>query len=157
MICYLENQIWLSFFWWRGQGGGLLFSGSVVSDSFQPHGLQHSRLPGPSPSPWACSNSCPLSHWAHSTVSSSVTPFSSCFQPFPASGSFLMSQFFPSGCPSIGASASASILPMNNQGWFPLEWYHLHIWGCWYFSQQSWLELMSHPAQQFTWCTLHRS
>ena len=70
------------------------FSHSVVSDSLQPHGLQHSRLPCPSVSPWVCSNSCPLSWWCHSTISSSVTPFSSCPQSFPASRSFLMSQLY---------------------------------------------------------------
>ena len=99
----------------------VLFSHSVVSDSVQPHGLKHSRLPCPSQSPGACSNSCPLSWWCHPTISSSVTPFSSCFQSFPASGSFPMSQLFTSGGQSVGASASASVLnSMNIQGWFPL-------------------------------------
>ena len=73
-------------------------------------------------SPRACSNSCPLSQWCHPTISSSVIPFSSCLQSFRASGSFLMSQFFTSGSQSIGASASASVLPINIQGWFPLGW-----------------------------------
>ena len=91
-----------------------------MSDSLQPHGLQHSRLPCPSPTPGACSNSCPLSQWCHLTISSSVTPFSSRFQSFPASGSFPMSQFFASGGQSIGVSASASVLPRNIQDWFPL-------------------------------------
>ena len=100
----------------------LLFTHSVVSDSFQPCGLQHSRLPCPSPSPGACSNSCPVHQWCHSTISSSVVPFSSCLQPFPASGSFLMSQFFASDGQSIGASVSAAVLPVNIQGWFPLGW-----------------------------------
>ena len=95
------------------------FSHSIVSDSLQPHGLQHTRLPCPSPTPGACSNSRPLSQWCHPTVSSSH-PFSSCLQPFPASGSFPMSQFFTLGGQSIGASASASVLPMNIQDWFPL-------------------------------------
>ena len=99
----------------------LLFSLLVMSDSLLPHGLQHARLLCPSPSPGACSNSCPLSRWCHPTISSSVVPFSSCLQSFPASASFLMSQFFTSGGQSIGASASASVLPMNIQGWFPLE------------------------------------
>ena len=99
----------------------LLFSVLVMSDSLLPHGLQHARLLCPSPSPGACSNSCPLSRWCHPTISSSVVPFSSCLQSFPASASFLMSQFFTSGGQSIGASASASVLPMNIQGWFPLE------------------------------------
>ena len=96
------------------------FSHSVVSDSLWPHGLQHARLPCPSPTSGASSNSCPSSWWRHPTISSSVIPFSFCFQSFPASGSFLMSQFFTSGAQSIGASASASILQMNIQNWFPL-------------------------------------
>ena len=91
-----------------------------MSNSLQPHGLQHSRLPCPSPSPGACSDSCPLSWWCHPTVSSSVIPFSSCLQSFPTSGCFLMSLFFSSGSQSIGVSASASVLPMNTQDWFPL-------------------------------------
>ena len=85
-----------------------------------PHGLQHSRLPCPSPSPRVCSNSCPLSQWCHPTISSSVIPVSSCLLSFPASGSFPMSQLFTSGGQSTGASASASVLPMNIQGFFPL-------------------------------------
>ena len=97
-----------------------MFSLSVMSDSLRPQGLQHARLPCPSQSPGVCSNSCPLSEWCHLTISSSVTPFSSCPQSFPASGSFSMSQIFPSDGQSIGASASASVLPMNIQGWFPL-------------------------------------
>ena len=92
-----------------------------MSDSLQPHGLQHARLPCPSPTPGACSNSCP-SQWCHPTISSSVIPFSSCPQFFPASGSFPVSQFFPSGGQNIGISASASVLPMNIQDWFPLGW-----------------------------------
>ena len=95
---------------------------SVMSDSLQPHGLQHTRLPCPSPTPRACSNSCPLRWWCHPTFSSSVVPFSSGLQSFPASGSFLMSQFFPSDGQSIGASVSASVLPINIQDWFPLGW-----------------------------------
>ena len=91
-----------------------------VTDSFRPHGLQHTRLPCHSPTPGACSNSCPLSPWCHPTISSSVVPFSSCLQSFPASGSFPMSQFFASGGQSIGVPASASLLPMNSQDWFPL-------------------------------------
>ena len=94
---------------------------SVVCDSLQTYGLQHPRLPCPSPMPWACSNSCPLSRWCHPTISSSVIPFS-CLQSFPASGSFLMSQFFASGGWSIGFLASASVLPMNIQDWSPLGW-----------------------------------
>ena len=95
------------------------FSCSVVSNSLQPHGLQHARLPCSSPTPRTCSNSCPLSRWNHPTISSSVVPFS-CLQSFPTSGSFPMSQFFTSGGQSIGASASASVLPMNIPDWFPL-------------------------------------
>ena len=95
-------------------------SHSIMFNSLRPHGLQHARLPCPSPTPRACSNSCPLSPWCHATISSSVVPFSSCLQSFPASGSFLISQFFASGGQSIGALASASVLPMNIQGWFPL-------------------------------------
>jgi len=99
----------------------LLFSHSIISNSLRPHGLQHARLPCPSPSPGACSNSCPLSWWCHPTISSSVIPFS-CLQSLPASGSFQMSRFFTSGGQSIGVSASASALPMNIQDWFPLRW-----------------------------------
>ena len=95
-----------------------LFSHSVMSNSLRPHGLQHTRLPCPSPSPKACSNSCPLSWWCHPTISSSV--LFSCLWSFPASGSFLMSRIFASGEQSIGISASASALQMNIQDWFPL-------------------------------------
>ena len=98
------------------------FSHSVVSDSLQPHGLQHARPPCPSPTPRVHSNSCPLSRWCHPTISSSVIPFSSCLRGLPASGSFQMSQLFPSGGQSIGVSASASVLPRNIQDWFPLGW-----------------------------------
>ena len=94
------------------------FSRSVMSSFVWPHGLQHARLPCPSPPPGACSNSCPLSQWCHPTISSSVIPFSSSPQSFPASGAFPMSQLFTSGGQSIGASAS--VLPMNIQDWFPL-------------------------------------
>ena len=97
------------------------FSHSVVSDSLQHHGLQYARLSCPLPPPEACSNSCPLSQWCHPTTSSPVTPFFSNLQSFPASRSFPMSQFSTSGGQSIGASASASasVLPMNIQDWFP--------------------------------------
>ena len=91
-----------------------------MSDSLWPHGPQHTRLPCSSPTPRACSNSCPLSQWCHPTISSSVVPFSSCLQSFPASGSFAMSPFFTSGGQSIGVSASASVFPGNIQDWFPL-------------------------------------
>ena len=98
------------------------FSRSVMSDSLRHHGLQHARLPCPSPAPGAYSNSCPSSLWCHSTISSSVITFSSCLQPFPASGSFPMSQLFASGGQSIGVSASTSVLTMNIQDWSPLGW-----------------------------------
>ena len=98
------------------------FSCSVVSDSLRPHGLQQARPPSPSPTPRACSNSCPLRRWCRPIISSSVTGFSSCLQSFPPSESFQMSQFFASGGQSIGVSASASVLPMNIQDWFPLGW-----------------------------------
>ena len=98
------------------------FSHSVMSESLWPHGLQHARLPCPSPTPGVYSNSCPLHQWCHPTISSSVVPFSACLQSFPALGSFPMSQFFTSGDQSIGVSASASVLPMNIQHWFPLGW-----------------------------------
>ena len=105
-------------------------SHSVMSDSLQPHGLQHVRLPCPSPTPRAYSDSCPSSQWCHPTISSSVIPFSSHLQSFPASGSFQMSQLFPSGGQSI--EASALVLPMNIQDWFPLgltSWISLHSKG----------------------------
>ena len=99
----------------------LFFSCSVMSDTLQPHGLLHTRLPCTLPSLGACSNSCILSQWCHSTILLSVIPFFY-LQPFPASGSFLMSELFPSGGQSIGASASASVLPINIQNWFPFRW-----------------------------------
>ena len=98
------------------------FSCSAVSNSLWPHGLQHTTLPCPLPNPRPYSNSCPSSWWCHATISSSVIPFSSQLQFFPASGSFQTSQFFTSGDQSIRVSASASILPMNIQDWFPWEW-----------------------------------
>ena len=97
-----------------------LFSRSVTCNSLWPHGLQHPRYPCPSPSLRACPNSRPLSWWCHPTISFSVVQVSSCLQSLPASGSFLMSQLFTSGGQSFGASASASVLPMNIQNWFPL-------------------------------------
>ena len=105
--------IWLS---------SVQFSHSVMSDSLRPHGLQHTRPPGPSSTPRIYSNSCPLSLWCHPTISSSVVSFSSCLQSFQASVSFQMSQLFESGGQSIGVSASASVLPMNIQDCFPLGW-----------------------------------
>ena len=99
---------------------GSQFSLSVMSHSLRPSGLQHTRLPCPPLSPRACSNSCPSCQWCHPTISSSVIPFSSHLQSFPASGSFPISQFFTSGGQSIGVSASASFFPMNIQDWSPL-------------------------------------
>ena len=103
-------------------------SRSVTSDPLQPHGLQHAMLPCPSPTPGAYSNSCPLSRWWHPTISSSVVPFSSHLQSFPASGSLPMSHCFTSGSQSLGDSASASVLSMNIQNWFPLGLTSLISW-----------------------------
>ena len=98
------------------------FSPSVISDSLWPHGLLHTRLPCPSPTPGAYSDSRSTSQWYHPTISLSVIPFSSLLQFFPVSGSFPMNQFFAAGGQSIGVSVSASILPVNTQNWFPLGW-----------------------------------
>ena len=98
------------------------FSSSVVSDSLQPRELQHARPSCPSPTPGVYPNSYPLSWWCHLTISSSVVPFSSCLQSFPASGSFQMSQLFTSGGQNIGVSALTSVLPMNTQDWLPFGW-----------------------------------
>ena len=100
----------------------LLFSSSVMSDSLRPCGLQHARLPCPPPTPGVYSNSCSLNRWCHPTISSSVVPFSSCLQSFPTSGYLQMNQLFASVGQSIGVSDSASVLQMNSQDWFPLEW-----------------------------------
>ena len=113
-----------------------------------PHGLQHARIPCLSPSPRACSNSCPSSQWCHPTISSSVVPFSSCLLSFPASGSF-PSQFFASGGQSIRTSASASVLPMNIQDW------HLLLYFTWCYqhgidtaqSKQKWVIELGHLAK----------
>ena len=107
-----KNKVWHCFH----------SSVSVVSNSLRPQGLQHTRLPCPSPTPRVYSNSCPSSRWCHPTISSSVVPFSSCPQSFLALGSFPMSQFFTWGGRSIGVSVSTSVLPMNTQDWFPLGW-----------------------------------
>ena len=106
------NVCWMNFF---------QFS-SVVSDSLQPHELQHARPPCPSPTPRVHPNPCPSSQWCHPAISSSVVPFSSYPQSLPASGSFPMSQLFTWGGQSIGVSASTSVLPMNTQDWYPLGW-----------------------------------
>ena len=100
----------------------VLFSHSVMSDSLWPHGLQHTRLPCPLPTTRACWNLCPSSWWCHPTILTPVAPFSSRLHSFPASGSFLKSQFFASGGQIIGVSASASVLPMNIQDWFTSGW-----------------------------------
>ena len=97
-------------------------SRSVISDSLWPHESQHARPPCPSPTPGVYPNSCPLSLWCHSAISSSVIPFSFCPQSLPASESFSMSQLFTWGCQSTGVSASASVLPVNTQDWSPLGW-----------------------------------
>ena len=120
------------------------FSLSFVPNSLWPHGLQHARPPCPLLTPRVYSNPCPLSRWYHPTISSSVIPFSSRLQSFPASWSFSMSQFFTSGGQSIGVSASTSVFPMNIQGWFPLGltgWISLlfrvfsstTVWRCQFF------------------------
>ena len=106
----------------RHNGQSVQFSHSVASDSLRPHEPQHARPPCPSPTPRVYSNSCPLNQWCHPAISSSVVPFSSCLQSFPASGSFQMSQSFAWGGQSIGVSASTSVLPMNIHDWSPLKW-----------------------------------
>ena len=115
--CYGAPKPKLCNYWAHALEPTVQFSHSVVSDSFQPHRLQHTRLPSPTPTLGACSNSCPSSRWCHPAISSSVVPFSSCLQSFPASRSFPMSQFFTWGDQSIGVSSS--VLPMNIQDWFP--------------------------------------
>ena len=119
-LCDLGSTPWVSS--WEKSVLSFLFSPSVLSNSFKPHELQHAMLPCPSPSPGGCSNPCPLSQWCRATLVSAVVPFSSCPQSFPASGSFLMCQFFASGGQSIGVSALASVLPMNNEDCFSLGW-----------------------------------
>ena len=106
----------------RKKFSSVQFSPSVVSDSLKPHGPQDARPPCPSPTPGAYSNSCPLSWWCHPNISASVITFSSCLQSCPVSGSFPVSQFFTPGSQSTGDSASASVLPVNNQDWFSLGW-----------------------------------
>ena len=120
------------------------FSHSVMSDSLWPHGPQHARPPCLSPTPRVYSNSCPLSQWCHPTISSSVIPFSSCPQSFPASGSFQMSQLFASGGQSIGVSASTWVLPVNTQDWSPLGW-------------TGWISLQSKSCPQNKFHELHLS
>ena len=123
---WYQNNIGLRMSWAKGLSilftYSVQFSPLVVSDSLLPHGLQHTRLPCPSPTHRVCSNSCPLSRWSHPTISSSVIPFSSCLLSFLESESFPISQLFTSGGQTIGVSASASVLPMNTQDWSPLWW-----------------------------------
>ena len=114
-----KTLIQLSADWW---GCSVQFSSVTQSCLTLCDPMDCSRLPSPSPTPRACSNSCPYSQWCHPTISSSVFPFSSPLQSFPASGTFPMSQFFASSGQSIGASASAPVLPLNIQDWFPLGW-----------------------------------
>ena len=116
------NQLWIHLFSLLDNISSVQFSRSVVSDSLWPHELQHARPPCPSPTSGDHSDSRPSSPWCHPAISSSVVPFCSCPQSLPASGSFLMSQLFAWGGQNIGVSASASVLPMNTQGWSPLEW-----------------------------------
>ena len=104
------------------RGSSVQFSCTVVSNSLQPHGLQHARLPCSSPTHGAYSDLCPSSRWCHPTISSSVASFSFYLQSFPASGPFPMSQFLAPSGQSIGVSASASVLPLNIQDWFSLGW-----------------------------------
>ena len=118
LYCTSYPNSWVKLF----QAVSVQFTRSVVSDSLRPHESKHARPPCPSPTPRVHSDSRPSSQWCHPVISSSVVPFSSFLQSFPASGSFPMSQFFASGGQSIGASASASVLSVNIQDWFPLGW-----------------------------------
>ena len=123
-LFHLQAKFLFFFFWFLLLSfySSVQFSCSVVSNSVWPHELQHARPPSPSPTPELHPNPCLLSQWCHPTISSSVVPFSSCPQSFPASGSFPMSQPLASGGQSIGVSASTSVLPMNTQDWSPLGW-----------------------------------
>ena len=120
---------------YNGIFSSVQFSCSVVSDSLQPHELQHARPPCPSPTPGVHPNSYPSSRWCHPAISSSVIPFSSCPQSLPASGSFPMNQLFAWGGQSIGVSASTSVLPLNAQDWSPLGW-------------TGWISLQSRDSQE---------
>ena len=136
----------------------VIFS-SVVSNSLQPYELQHTRPPCPSPTPRVHPNACPSSQWCHPTISSSIVPFSSCPQSFPASGSFQMSQLFASGGQSIGVSASTSVLPMNTQDWSPsgwTGWISLQSKGLSrVFSHTTIQKHQSFSAQPFLWSSCH--
>ena len=125
-VLYVASSHYLAF--------SVQFSRSVMSDSLQPHELQHARPPCPSPTPRVHPNPCPLCWWCHPTISSSVVPFSSCPQSFPASGSFQMSQLSTSGGQSIGISASTSVPPLNIQDWSPL-------------GRTGWISLQSYNSQ----------
>ena len=118
IYCIVFINIWLFF----KSFSSVQFSHSVTSDSLRPRELWHARPPCPLPTPGVHPNPCPSSRWCHPTISSSVVPFSSCPQSFPASGYFPMSQLFASGGQSIGVSASISVLPVNTQDWFPIGW-----------------------------------
>ena len=118
----INGKIYSVHEFWELNYSSVQFSHSVLSDSLWPHESQHARPAYPSQTPEVYSNSCPSSRWCHPTISSYVDPFSSHLQSFPELGSFQMSPFFASGSQSIGVSASASVLPMNTQDWFPLGW-----------------------------------
>ena len=130
--CCIMNETW--------QHSVSQFSYSVLSDSLQPHGLQHTSLPYPSPIPGACSNLCPSHQWCNPIISCSVIPFSSHLPSFPTSGSFPVNQFFSSGGQSTGASTSASVLSINIQNWFPLGW-------------TSWISFQSKAQKHQFFCT----
>ena len=136
----------------------MLLSSSVVSDSLRPHGLQRARPPCPSPTPGVYPNSCPSSQWCHPTISTSVIPFYSWLQSFPASGYFLMSQLFALGGQSTGNSATVSVLPMSIQGWFPLELtgeISLQSKGLTVYSSKTVQKHQFFSAQPSLWSTSH--
>ena len=122
LFLWYPNKVCKSQTWFLLMESSVKFSRSVMSNSLQPHEPQHARPPCTSPTPGVYRNSCPLSRWCHPNISSSVVPFSSCLQSFPASGSFQMSQLFASDGQSIGVSASTSVLPMDTQDRSPLGW-----------------------------------
>ena len=134
------------------------FSHWVVSDFLQPHESQHARPPCPSPTPRVHSDSRPSSQWCHPAISSSVIPFSSCPQSLPASESFPKSQLFAKRWPKYWSFSFSIIASKEIPGLisFRMDWLDL-LAGYWYFSQQSWFQLVLYPAQHFSWCTLHIS